>query len=141
LWATRVCRRGIVTTVAGSGAIGCSGDGGPATSAQLREPSGVAVDGSGNVYAADSQNSAVRLLKPTNQTVLIGAEVDAASEGAVPVSPGKIVVIYGGGLGPPQLAQNQPANGLFGTQLAGTTIYFDGIPAPLIYTSANQVAP
>ncbi len=53
---------GIITTIAGKWPTswGFSGDGGPATSAQLNEPYGVAVDGAGNVYIADSGNEAVR---------------------------------------------------------------------------------
>ena len=50
----------MITTVAGSGAFGFSGDGGPATSASLRSPSGVAVDGSGNVLIADQDNHRIR---------------------------------------------------------------------------------
>ena len=55
---------GMISTVAGNGASGYSGDGGPATSAQLRYPTGVAVDASGNIYIADSQNNCIR--KVTN---------------------------------------------------------------------------
>ncbi len=51
---------GIITTVAGNGTIGFSGDGGAATSAQLRYPTGVAVDGDGNLYIADRENNRVR---------------------------------------------------------------------------------
>jgi hypothetical protein len=51
---------GIISTVAGSGAEGYSGDGGPATSAELHYPSAVAVDAAGNLYIADSDNSAIR---------------------------------------------------------------------------------
>ena len=50
----------IITTVAGNGSIGFSGDGGPATSATLGFPLGVAVDGAGNIYIADALNNRVR---------------------------------------------------------------------------------
>jgi uncharacterized protein (TIGR03437 family) len=50
----------IITTVAGNGSIGFSGDGGPATSATLGFPLGVAVDGAGNIYIADAFNNRVR---------------------------------------------------------------------------------
>ena len=49
-----------ITTVAGNGSAGYSGDGGPATSAQLNAPFGVAVDGSGNIYIAEWSNHRVR---------------------------------------------------------------------------------
>ena len=56
----RVSSDGVITTVAGNGAAGFSGDGGPATSAQLSSPNGVAVDGTGNLYIADGDNKRVR---------------------------------------------------------------------------------
>ncbi len=56
---------GIIFTVAGTGTPGYSGDGGPATAAQLHYPSGVAVDGSGNLYIADAWNHRIRRLRPT----------------------------------------------------------------------------
>ena len=51
---------GIITTVAGNGTAGFSGDDGPATSAELFDPSGVAVDRAGNLYISDSDNQVVR---------------------------------------------------------------------------------
>jgi sugar lactone lactonase YvrE len=55
---------GIITTVAGDGVMRYSGDGGPATSARLNQPFGVAVDASGNIYIADGGNHRIR--KVTN---------------------------------------------------------------------------
>ena len=51
---------GIITTVAGIGTPGYSGDGGPATSAELNSPFGIAVDAAGNIYFADYFNNRVR---------------------------------------------------------------------------------
>ena len=51
---------GNISTVAGTGVAGFSGDGGRATGAQLSLPHGVAVDAAGNIYIADSQNSRIR---------------------------------------------------------------------------------
>jgi sugar lactone lactonase YvrE len=56
----KVGTNGIITTVAGKGAVGCSGDGGPATNAQLNSPRGVAVDSAGNLFIADEGNSRIR---------------------------------------------------------------------------------
>ncbi len=56
---------GVLTQFAGNGRSGYSGDGGPATSAQLSSPQGLALDGSGNLYIADSNNSRVRMVSPS----------------------------------------------------------------------------
>ena len=53
---------GNIYTVAGNGSYDYYGDGGPATSAALRFPWGVAVDPAGNVYVADDENSIIRML-------------------------------------------------------------------------------
>ncbi len=62
---------GIITAVAGeaSAAAGYSGDGGPATSAQLNTPLGVAVDSSGNLYIADTNNYRVRMVAAGTNTI------------------------------------------------------------------------
>jgi trimeric autotransporter adhesin len=53
---------GIITTFAGTGTAGYSGDGGAATSAKLTRPQDVAFDASGNLYIADSYNSVIRVV-------------------------------------------------------------------------------
>ena len=60
----KVTPDGKITTVAGTGSEGDSGDGGPATSAQLDEPQGLAVDASGNLYIADTDNCKIRKVTP-----------------------------------------------------------------------------
>ena len=60
----KVDSTGTITTVAGTGEGGFSGDGGAAVQAQLSSPAGVAVDGAGNLYIADQDNHRVRLLTP-----------------------------------------------------------------------------
>jgi uncharacterized repeat protein (TIGR01451 family) len=55
---------GLISTVAGNGVAGYSGDGGPATGAQLNQPSGLAVDGAGNLFIADGGNHVIRKVAP-----------------------------------------------------------------------------
>jgi len=56
----KVAPNGIISTVAGTGVDGFNGDGGPATAAQLRSASGVAVDSAGNIFIADPANARIR---------------------------------------------------------------------------------
>ena len=58
----KVTPDGIITTVAGNGTAGFSGDGGPATQASLNLPSGIVVDNKGNLYIADRSNNRVRVV-------------------------------------------------------------------------------
>jgi sugar lactone lactonase YvrE len=56
----RIVPGGMASTVAGTGIAGYSGDGGPATSAQLNGPWGIALDSKGDIYIADSLNYRIR---------------------------------------------------------------------------------
>src|SRR5579883_1542087 len=56
----KVDTSGTISTFAGTGVFGFSGDGGPATSAQLSSPSGVALDSAGNLFIADQSNGRIR---------------------------------------------------------------------------------
>jgi uncharacterized protein (TIGR03437 family) len=60
----KVNTSGIISTVAGNNANAYSGDGGPAIDASLSEPSGLAFDGAGNMYIADTNNSCIRIVTP-----------------------------------------------------------------------------
>jgi hypothetical protein len=53
---------GIIMTIAGNGAAGYGGDGGPASAATLSSPSSVALDGAGNLYIADAGNNVIRMI-------------------------------------------------------------------------------
>jgi trimeric autotransporter adhesin len=70
---------GIINTVAGDGTSGYGGDGGLATSARLYNPSGVAVDASGNIYIADTTNGRVRVV--TKSTGIITTVAGTGTSG------------------------------------------------------------
>ena len=74
---------GIISTVAGTGVFGFSGDGGPATSAQISSPEGVAVDGSGNLYIADWDNHRIRKVDAAtgNISTVAGTTADVGDGG------------------------------------------------------------
>jgi sugar lactone lactonase YvrE len=65
----REVHAGIITTVAGSGTAGNSGDGGLATAAALNSPTAVALDAAGDVYVADSANNVVRRISAADGTI------------------------------------------------------------------------
>ncbi|MGC9967116.1 MAG: PKD domain-containing protein, partial [Syntrophobacteraceae bacterium] len=86
----RVGPDGIITTVAGNGSYGYSGDGGPATQAQIYVPVGVAVAPDGSIYIADSGNNRIRRV---------------GSEGIITTVAGNGTRGYGGDGGPATQAQ------------------------------------
>ena len=222
----KVTPEGNISTIAGNGTRGLSGDGGPATDAQLNCPWGVAVDGNGDVFVADNQNSRLRKispdgiittiaggatspglnlgtpqgitldlagdvfaaagwrvspggkvsapffynaagqqvfaggigitadshgnlfivggdqvqkLEPMASPVSIDAVTNAASGLAGALAPGEMVVIYVAGFGPHELTTFQPGSSVVATTLAGTQVFFDGMAAPIVYTSDSQV--
>jgi hypothetical protein len=73
---------GGISTIAGTGTAGFSGDGGPATSAELSAPFGVAVDAAGDVYFSDGTNSRIRMITASGTiTTIAGGGADAISGG------------------------------------------------------------
>jgi uncharacterized protein (TIGR03437 family) len=78
---------------------------------------------------------------PLPPPISVASVVNSASNVPGAIAPGEIVVLYGSGLGPAQLAVAAPgATGFYSTQLAGASVSFGGIAAPVIYASATQLA-
>jgi sugar lactone lactonase YvrE len=72
---------GLITTVAGNGSAGYSGDGGPATGAKLASPNGVALDAAGNLFIADSGNSVIRKVDVNAIITTVAGNVTSAYSG------------------------------------------------------------
>jgi len=138
---------GIIHTIAGTGAAGFNGDGGPALAAQIDTPEGILLDGAGDLYFADTNNNRIRRLTPA--AVVRPAPVyvpppltveNAAGLTQGPVAPGEVVSIFGMGLGPAAgVGGVFDSSGLLANQLAGVEVRFDGVPAPLFYVQAAQI--
>lgn len=136
---------GTITVVAGNETAGYSGDGGPATSAELNEPMGVAVNGN-NVYIADTFNNAIRALAGSSSTgtpsIRTGGVVSASAFGDFSAAaPGSWIEIYGtnlanttrGWAGTDFNGSNAP------TSLSGTSVMVGGQSAFVDYVSPIQV--
>jgi RHS repeat-associated protein len=76
----KVDTRGMITTVAGNGQNGFSGDGGPATQARLYAPRKIALDKAGNIYIVDSANHRIRKVNPSGIISTVAGK-DCAGEG------------------------------------------------------------
>ncbi|MGA9670802.1 MAG: hypothetical protein WBQ94_16445, partial [Terracidiphilus sp.] len=106
---------GVISTVVGNGTAGFAGDGGPATSAELNGPLGVAVDGAGDIYLADSQNQRVRTVNA------IVAEPNTTTPAITWTSPSTIT--YGVALNRTQLNATTNVSGSFiYTPASGTVL-------------------
>ena len=93
----RIDAEGVITTIAGTGERGFSGDGGPAAEAQFAYPSGLALDGSGNLYVADSENSRIRRIDPEGTiTTIAGTGERGFSGDGGPATEARLA--YPGGL-------------------------------------------
>ena len=97
------------------------------------------------IYTADSgglhHEATVTIPPPAGPVISAMGVANAASFSGGPVAPGEIVTLYGSGLGGASLTTAAlDANGRIATTLAGTTVTFDGRPAPLLYVSAGQLS-
>jgi uncharacterized protein (TIGR03437 family) len=105
---------------------------------------GIAVDSSGNIYSSDGIH--ILVLKPAGAispptSVSVDFINNAASNRYAGIAPGEIVTFKGSGFGPVQLVSARAgSDGFYPTRLSGTSVQFNGVAAPLLYTSATQVA-
>jgi uncharacterized protein (TIGR03437 family) len=143
----KVTPDGIITTIAGDGNNGFSGDGGPATNATFDDPLGIAAGGGGKVYVADTQNYRVRLLTPASApagslpSVASGGVVSASAFGKFSaVAPGSLMEIYGSNLAVATMNWGSAFNGINApTSLDGTSVTIGGEDAFVAYVSPGQV--
>jgi len=97
----KVDTAGIITTVAGTGQRGYSGDGGPATKAKLNGPLGVVFDTAGTMYIADENNSRIRKVDTTGVITTVGGTGDLGCTGnGGPATAAHIQNPHGIGFGP-----------------------------------------
>lgn len=76
----RIATDGTISTIAGNGSGGFAGDGGPAIAASLDDPAGLALDGNGNLYIADSNNNRIRRVDPEGRiTTIAGTGVSSST--------------------------------------------------------------
>jgi len=78
---------GTITTIAGTGEPGLTGDGGPATQATLNQPNDVAIDPDGNIYISDTTNNCIRMVEAATGNIIRiggdGTKDDGGDGGAV----------------------------------------------------------
>ena len=134
---------GIIQTVAGNGIAGYSGDGAAATLAEMRSVSAIAIHGS-TLYVADGSGNVVRAVTPDAPPALPGTPsfsslVNSATFLSGPIAPGELITFYGHYMGPASPTEWQLINGLLTIPDAGIQVFFDDVPAPLVYISAGQV--
>jgi uncharacterized protein (TIGR03437 family) len=141
---------GVIHNIAGTSVAGFGGDGGAALPALLNAPSGLLVDGSGDVYVADSGNNRIRRLTPKPASPALpplepspapaAVVLNAATMAPGAVAPGELVTVTGTALGPQSgVAGLFDSAGLVANLVAGTEVDFDGIAAPVFYTQYSQV--
>ena len=92
----KVDTRGIITTVAGNGTAGFSGDGGKATKAMLKHPSGIAVDDKGNIFISDRSNDRIRVVNSKGIiSTYAGNGIDGAKGDSGPATKGQLSKPFG----------------------------------------------
>ena len=140
----KVDAAGVISTVAGDGTHGFGGDGGAATAAQLRRPRGVAPDGAGNLYIADTWNDRIRRLTPPampTPSISAGGVVLASGTPLVNrISPNALISVFGREFaGTQTLNPVIDADGGIAVNLAATCLQIGGKRAPLFVVTPGQI--
>lgn len=130
----KVSLDGYITTIAGQGTPGYFGDGGPATSAGLLFPHGIAVDTAGNVYICDEGNSVIRMLQVAAPQISPNAVVNAASFFSQ-VSPGALATVFASNITSGQATASAPLP----PSLAGVSVTVNGQKAPVLFVDPTQI--
>ena len=100
----RKVTNGVITTIAGTGQAGFGGDGGPAASALLYNPAGLALDAAGNLFVSDTSNNVIRKIAGGVITTVVGTPTggsfadNVAATGAALNLPKGIAMDSGGNL-------------------------------------------
>jgi len=110
----------IITTIAGTGEGGFSGDGGPAIRAMFSDPRHLGVDGAGNVYVADTNNQRIRKISPAGQIVTVAGNGEAAETVAGPATKSGFLGIGGIAVAPSGAFYIASPSGLQKVDAAGT---------------------
>jgi sugar lactone lactonase YvrE len=143
----KVTSTGIITTIAGNGTFGFSGDGGPATLAALRSPKGVAVDAGGNLFIVDTGNNRIREVTPAGIITTVAGNGSATFSGdggpatMTAVNPAGVAVDAGGNLFIADSGNNRirkvTSAGIISTVAGDGSLAFRGDGGPALSAELN----
>jgi len=127
-------RTGALTTVAGAGIYGYSGDGGPAVAAQMAGPTALSVDGAGNLLIVDTGNDRIRRVSTTGTITSVAGDSQTAETGDGGAGPQA-------GLDVPTGVAADASGNVFVTEAAGQRVREVSASTGVIYTVAGTGAP
>jgi uncharacterized protein (TIGR03437 family) len=137
----KVAPNGIITTYAGTGVAGATGNGGAATSATFNNMNGMLVDANNNLFVADTNNRQIRKIAPaTPPSISFTDAVVPVWRGTSSFGSNMYVTLYGSNLASVTQAWDQSFTGANApTSLGGVTVTVNNIPAFIQYVSPTQI--